>query len=151
GTSVANAGNVNNATGGINDLVIGAPGAQNSQGRAYLVYGGTTLTASLQSNVVNLNRIDLNPNTLPTGSIATPQGAVFQGTGTDQAGFVVNTADNFNGDAFADFMISAPFANGSTGRVSLFYGANTGTPISTSNGNGLTYFNQGIAAAVNGW
>jgi len=37
GFSVANAGNVNNATGGINDILIGAPGAQSSQGRSYLL------------------------------------------------------------------------------------------------------------------
>jgi hypothetical protein len=150
GYDVANAGNVNNATGGVNDLLIGAPGAQNSQGRSYLVYGGTTLTASLQTNVVNLNRIDVNPNTLPTGSTATPQGAVFQGTGTDQAGFEVSTAGDFNGDGFSDFMISAPFAGGSTGRVSLFYGAKT-TVTTSSNGNGLTYLSGGVTAAANGW
>jgi hypothetical protein len=147
GFSVANAGNVNNATGGINDIVIGAPGAQSSQGRAYLLYGGAALTNSLQSGVVNLNRIDLNPNTIPvTGAVATPQGAVFQGTGTDQAGFLVNTAGDFNGDNFGDFMIAAPFAGGSAGRVNLFYGADTGTPTNTTNGNGLTFFSSGISA-----
>lgn len=155
GASVADAGGVNTTTpsGGSvpSSILIGAPGAQSAQGRAYLVYGGSTLTASLQSGVVNLNRIDLNPNTLPIGSIATPQGAVFQGTGTDQVGSVVSTAGDFNADGFSDFMISAPVASGSAGRVTLFYGADTGTPVSTTNGNGLTYLNQGITAASNNW
>ena len=54
----------------------------------------------------------------------------------------MNTANDFNGDGFFDFMIAAPFAGGSAGRVNLFYGADTGTPVTTTNGNGLTYLNK---------
>jgi hypothetical protein len=152
GFSVANAGNVSGQTGPsttpINAILIGAPGASNSQGRAYLVYGGSTLTASFQGTVVNLNRIDLNPNNIAAGSTPPPQGAVFQGTGTDQAGYTVSSAGDFNGDNFGDFMIGSPFAGGSAGRVNLFYGATT---LPTTTINGFTVFNKGIVAFQNSY
>ena len=53
--------------------LIGAPGCDNNAGAAYLVYGGTTLTASLQTGVIDLNRIDVEPSTLITGSDPRPR------------------------------------------------------------------------------
>lgn len=137
GFSVANAGDVNGATLGafpINDLLIGAPNFNNNAGAAYLVYGGTTLSSGVKNGLVDLSRLQITP--IPTGSNADPtppQGAVFVGSGTDRAGFTVSGAGNFNAgvDTLNDFMIGSPGANGSTGRVNLFYGVNTGAINST--------------------
>jgi len=126
GFSVANAGDVNAAvdTSGnsINDLLIGAPGFNNKAGAAYLVYGGTTLTSGRLNGIVDLSRLQITP--IPTGSNADPtppQGAVFIGAGTDEAGFTVSGAGTGIG-----FMIGSPFGNGQAGRVNLFYDASTG-------------------------
>ncbi len=137
GFSVANAGDVNGATLGafaVNDLLIGAPKFNNNAGAAYLVYGGTTLTSGVKNGLVDLSRLQITP--IPTGSNADPtppQGAVFVGSGADQAGYTVSGAGNFNSgvDSLNDFMIGSPGNNGQTGRVNLFYGASTGTINST--------------------
>ena len=137
GFSVASAGDVNGAIGGgapINDLLIGAPHFNSNAGAAYLVYGGTTLTSGLLNGIVDLSRLENTP--IPTGSNADPtppQGAVFVGAGTDQAGYTVSSAGGFNPavDSLGDFMIGSPGGNGGAGRVNLFYGVSTGTINST--------------------
>jgi hypothetical protein len=132
GTSVASAGDVNGATGSsapINDLLIGAPDFNHNAGAAYLVYGGTTLTSGRLNGIVDLSRLEITP--IPTGSNADPtppQGAVFIGAGTDQAGFTVSSAGDFNPGVskLGDFMIGSPGGNGQAGRVNVFYGVSTG-------------------------
>ncbi len=63
GFSVADAGNVNGATSGADDLLIGAPQSGSGSGLVYLVYGGTALaTAPTTTNAVtfvNLNRVGI--------------------------------------------------------------------------------------------
>lgn len=136
GASVTNAGDVNGLTGPlttpINDLLIGAPSFNNNAGAAYLVYGGITLTSAIGNGYTNvdLSRLENIPNPVigSTGYDPTPpQGAVFVGNANDQAGFSVSGAGNFNlgVDTLNDFMIGAPGASGSAGRVNLFYGATT--------------------------
>ena len=137
GFSVASAGDVNGATVArrpINDLLIGAPHFNSNAGAAYLVYGGTTLTTGVKNGLVDLSRLQITP--IPTGSNADPtppQGAVFVGAGTDQAGYTVSSAGSFNPavDSLGDFMIGSPGGNGQAGRVNLFYGVSTGTINST--------------------
>src|SRR5208337_4676526 len=129
GFSVASAGDVNGATGGGNDLLIGAPGFNKNAGAAYLVYGGTTLTtAAANAGVVSLSQLQITPITTGTTPIPMPpQGAVFVGAGTDMAGDTVSGAGDFNPgvSSLDDFMIGSPGYNGGAGRVNLFYGAST--------------------------
>jgi len=140
GFSVADAGDVNGTTGGVNDLLIGAPGFNMNAGAAYLVYGGTTLTTAAKAGngVVSLSQLQITPITTGTTPVPTPpQGAVFVGTGTDRAGSTVSSAGDFNPavSSLDDFMIGSPGPQvaGQTlaGRVNLFYGVSTGTINST--------------------
>ena len=129
GWSVADAGNVNGATGAVDDLLIGAPDNLGI-GAAYLVYGGNTLggQATLTNNVyyINLARV----GGTATGSVP---GAKIVGPGaTAETGFSVSPAGDFNADGFADFMIGSPTYNlGSvtltdSGEVDLIYGSASG-------------------------
>lgn len=127
GFSVANAGDVNGltspATTAVNDILIGAPGFNNNAGAAYLVYGGSVLTGGVLSTFptgIDLSRLSIVPIS-PT-DLTPPQDAVFVGAGSDRAGTTVSGAGDFNGDGLGDFMIGAPNANGTGGRINLFYG-----------------------------
>ncbi|HKM53908.1 MAG TPA: integrin alpha, partial [Isosphaeraceae bacterium] len=129
GFSVASAGDVNGAPGGVNDLLIGAPKFSSTAGAAYLVYGGPTLTSGKLNGIVDLSRLEI-PTTTPDPT--PPQGAVFVGAGNGaMAGYTVSSAGSFNPgvDSLDDFMIGSP-GNGA-GSVNLFYGVLTGTPNST--------------------
>ncbi|MEN0067313.1 MAG: integrin alpha [Myxococcota bacterium] len=84
GSSVANAGDVNGD--GIDDLLVAAPFRSSSTGAAYLVYGGPTLTGS----------VDLSD-----------AAARFVGAATgDRLGNVAGAGD-FDGDGFDDILLSA--------------------------------------------
>ena len=164
GFSVANAGNVDGSTGPlttpINDILIGAPSAGSNAGAAYLLYGGTSLTSAATGTVVDINRItEVIQN--PVQSPPPPVGAIFLGGGTDQAGYAVGSAGDFNGDGLGDFMIGSPGANGQAGRVNLVYGAATLAtgirPISANTTNNYATFalasmptNQGFSSVLFG-
>src|SRR5271157_3359595 len=145
GFSLANAGDVNGVSlttsGATNDLLIGAPGFNKGAGAAYLVYGGASLTNGATGGLVNLSQLSVRPTT--TTGQAPAQGAVFVGAGSDQAGYSVSGAGNFNPgvNSLNDFMIGSPGGNGQAGRVNLFYGTSTGTytQFGTSGG-----FNTGL-------
>ncbi|MGO8897442.1 MAG: hypothetical protein ACLQU5_03725 [Isosphaeraceae bacterium] len=146
GFSVANAGDVNGVTtllGSTNDLLIGAPNANNKAGAAYLVYGGTPLTSGAVGGVVDLSLLSVPPTV--TGAIPPAQGAVFVGSASgDLAGYAVSGAGNFDPSitpVYSSFMIGSPGAGG--GRVNLFYGTATGTLNSTGLPLGL------VANAIN--
>jgi hypothetical protein len=129
GFSVADGGNVNGASGNVDDLLIGAPDAAASDGQAYLVYGGSNL-ANSATTVNSVRYIPLST----VGTTAIP-GAIFTGpAGGDETGFSVSSAGDFNGAVngttnIADIMIGSPgfgTASNSTtdqGAVTLFYGA----------------------------
>jgi FG-GAP repeat len=127
GSSVADGGDVNGASGNIDDLLIGATQADNSAGAAYLVYGGSNL-ASLRTIVNGVPFISLANVVGGTGTGNVP-GAIIDGpAGGSDTGFSVAAGGDFNGDGFADILVGTPSFNGSSttlnqGEVTMLYGA----------------------------
>ena len=132
GFSVADAGNVNGASGNIDDLLIGAPQAANSAGAAYLVYGGNL--ANLRSTVNGIPFITLANVTGGAGTGTAVPGAILTGpAGGSQTGFSVSAGGDFNADGFGDILIGSPTLAGSStllnqGAVYLLYGAASTSP-----------------------
>jgi len=96
GTSVSAAGDINGD--GIDDLVIGAPGAspiENYSGASYVVFG----SAQPWAGSLNLSSLD--------GS----NGFALNGVGAyDESGTSVSAAGDINGDGIDDLVIGAPYA-----------------------------------------
>ncbi len=86
GHSVSSAGDVNGD--GIDDLIIGAPSAESSTGKSYVVFG------SRVSSHYPLNLSDLNGE-----------------NANDLSGFSVSSAGDLNKDGFNDIIIGASFAD----------------------------------------
>jgi hypothetical protein len=133
GYSVADGGNVNGASGNVDDLLIGAPGANGDSGSAYLVYGGSNL-ANLRTIVNGIPFISLSNISGGSGTGTTVPGALFIGptsaAGNSELGFDVAAGGDFNDDGFGDILLGAPgFGSGSTvngqGEAFLFYGASS--------------------------
>jgi hypothetical protein len=131
GFSVADGGNVNGASGSVDDLLIGAPLASGGSGKAYLVYGGSNL-AGLRTIVNGVPFISLSNVTGGGGTGPVVPGAIFVGPlGVEtesQLGFSVAAAGDFNDDGFADIQIGSPTLSTTTttldqGADYLFYGA----------------------------
>ncbi len=125
GFSVADAGNVNGAASGADDLLIGAPQTTSGSGNVYLVYGGAALpglaTTTNGVSFINLNRVGI------TGTTAVP-GAVFTGAVSGgETGFSVSSAGDWNGDGLSDIIFGSPdFGTTSAldeGAAYVFYGA----------------------------
>jgi hypothetical protein len=132
GFSVADAGDVNGATGtggNIDDLLIGAPNNL-SEGAAYLIYGGSGLAslATVTNNVRYISLSLIGATTSPTVPGATIQGSVASG----ETGWSVSAGGDFNGDGYADFLIGTPNGSpsdvtlGNSGEADLIYGAASG-------------------------
>lgn len=81
------------------DVVVGAPGYNNLQGRVYILYGGTNM--------------DAIPDLIING---------LKGT-TDRFGRTITVAD-MNKDGFVDVFVTADYASSKRGQVFLFYGGN---------------------------
>ena len=81
---------------GVDDLIIGAKSAGpngNDSGESYVVFGGTTVSAT---GTVNLAALDGN------------NGFVLNGVGSkDYSGFSVSAAGDVNGDGIDDLIIGA--------------------------------------------
>jgi len=126
GQSVADGGDVNGATGSVDDLLIGAPAAASSAGAAYLVYGGTSLPGRATStNGVTYINLSLVGSTA-TGGV--PGATITGPSGGSRTGYSVSSAGDFNNDGFGDILIGSPGFSGSTtttnqGEVTLLYGA----------------------------
>jgi hypothetical protein len=110
GRSVSGAGDVNGD--GINELIIGAPGANGNgyAGESYVVFGSNTFP-------VRLSPVDLN------GS----NGFVINGIGAgDYSGFSVSGAGDVNGDGIDDLIIGAdradPNGNSDAGESYVIFG-----------------------------
>jgi hypothetical protein len=117
GWAVSFAGDVN---GGNNDVIIGAPGCNNSQGKANLFYGD--------------------------GSIGPNPDVVFSGGNSgDRFGYSVSEAGNINNDGYDDVIVGAPYndtADGSkadTGAIYIFYGNITMSDKTASEADNITY------------
>ncbi|MDZ8134730.1 MAG: hypothetical protein RM049_05420 [Nostoc sp. DedQUE04] len=99
GSSVSNAGDINND--GIDDLIIGAPGAtangKNNAGQTYVVFGGTNLGSDGSLYLSDLNGSD---------------GFLINGIAErDNSGSSVSNAGDINGDGIDDLIIGAGGAN----------------------------------------
>ena len=89
GRSVSSAGDVNGD--GINDIVIGAPNANNNRGAGYVVFGGSNLGSD---------------GSLDLASLDGSNGFVLQGLNIDDVlGTSVSNGGDINGDNFDDFIV----------------------------------------------
>lgn len=106
GYSISNAGDVNGD--GIADLIIGAPGLNNDQGAAYLLYGGQLFETP--QSISDIDSLLTNP----------AYGKQILGIDPgDRFGTSVTGGQDFNGDGKADYAISAPSANQEAGEITL--------------------------------
>ena len=110
GFAVSAAGDINND--GVEDLLIGAPGAAANSGTVYLVFGNAGLD---EIAPVSMNLADLAACASPTLC-----GVVLTGAGGGEAGSAVSAAGDINDDEQDDLLIGAPLLG--AGRVYLIYG-----------------------------
>jgi len=106
GFFASGAGDVNGD--GFYDLLIGAPGFDNSRGEVYVIYGPTT---DLPGRLIELNSL--------------ASGQALRITGKAQGhflGLAVSGADDVNGDGLDDVLFSAPAVDGDRGEAYLIYG-----------------------------
>jgi len=132
GTSVAIAGDVNGD--GYDDILIGATDDIVDVNKAYLIFGRPGLDLSTVKTMV--------PD------------VTFTGNTNELSGSEVTSADDINGDGFADIVISAQ-GDGPAGAVYLIYGSNTLTDIDLSNAdftiNGYIFIpDGGIKKSISG-
>lgn len=141
GYSVSAAGDVNGD--GLSDLIVSAYG-RDTAGAAYVVYGKT------------------NGEVVLGASLSTATAAGFQligGTAGENAGYSVSAAGDFNGDGFADLIVSAPSSDvggSNSGRTYVVYGRSGNTTINLSSlsvaNNTRGFMIQGSSAADQlGW
>jgi FG-GAP repeat/Secretion system C-terminal sorting domain/FG-GAP-like repeat len=128
GSTVAGAGDVNGD--GYADVVVGAFGNSSSKGRAYIYFGGPTVST-------------------------TPALKLSGQSANDYFGVSVASAGDVNGDGYSDILIGASGYNSSTGRAYVFLGGKTigTTPYLTIDGEATgDYFGNAVCSAgdVNG-
>ena len=144
GFSVASAGDVNGD--GIADLIIGAKLADaasnlvSNAGESYIVFGKTTdfaATTTLDASFLNgTNGFQINGINL-----------------SDESGYSVSSAGDFNGDGFADLIIGARLGDGSvnaylnSGEAYLVFG---GSSVGSSGSLGLTALVGSNGFQING-
>ena len=128
GQSVDGDGDVNGD--GVDDLIVGAPGAALG-GRAYIIFGSSSGL----------------PNPLNLAGLGDPVGIVIDGEAEDdEAGRWVSAAGDINHDGIDDIIIGAPEASPDqatgAGRSYVVFGSSTSleSPIGLSSLNGLNGF-----------
>ncbi len=157
GASVSTAGNFDKATTAsnqtIDDLLIGAPGANNNAGSVFLVYGTQPFALNnTLGSTLSLSDIGMVPTANPVFNPLS--GILFQATGIgNNFGFSISSAGDYNGDGVGDIIIGAPGNLGGQGYAIIIYGQaptatvpringifNVGDPGSTSPGFSSLYF-----------
>lgn len=113
GSSVSGAGDVNGD--GINDVIIGAPGANNLAGSAYGIFG------KADSTEINV------------GSLGSAGFAIAGASSGDSLGSAVSGAGDVNGDRLPDLLIGAAGANNLAGVTYLLFGKEENTDVDVSN------------------
>lgn len=112
GWSVSDAGDENDD--GYDDVLVGAPNtntnAGSNAGIVYVIYGSN-----------NLTNIDLN-------TVTSTQARSVTGASSSRFGYSVSNAGNIYRDAFADFIVGAPFTNNEQGAAYVIYGDPTAVP-----------------------
>ena len=110
GSSVSRAGDVN--ADGVDDILIGAPGANNQAGQSYILFGSRNSWPS----AINLSSLNGNNGFIINGVNA-----------NDSSGSAVSEAGDVNADGIADFLIGAPgqtFPNQAQGNSYVIFGSN---------------------------
>ncbi len=134
GLSVSAAGDINND--GIADIIIGAPFANSSAGKIYVVFG----KASAWSSPISLNTTLNVANGFELDGVA------------GYSGWPVSAAGDVNNDGIADIIIGAPYANSQAGKTYVVFGKASGwtSPTSLSTLNGANGFElDGVSANDN--
>ena len=103
GYSVSGIGDVNGD--GLNDVLIGAMGANNAAGAAYVVFGSNEPRSSID-----------------TALLAGADGFAINGAPEEMAGWSVSGAGDVNGDELDDILIGAMNANQGAGAAYVVYG-----------------------------
>lgn len=135
GTSVSGVGDINGD--GIDDVIIGAPDANNQTGQSYVVFG------SKQAWPRSINLSDLN------GS----NGFVLNGLSRgDKSGIAVSSAGDFNADGIPDLIVGASYANDKAGQSYIVLGRHQqwSKSINFDDYNGTFGFNGTIGFVLNG-
>ena len=110
GTSVSGVGDINND--GINDFIIGAPGANFFAGASYVVFGGVAIGSSGSIALSSLN-----------GTNGFVLNGIIGGFGSgDASGTSVSGAGDVNGDGVSDLIIGAPGYNSQTSASYVVFG-----------------------------
>ena len=118
GFSAVVCGDINNK--GEPDYIIGAPAANGSTGRAYVIDGETSFEAGTNINLGELQKKGY--------------GFVIDGVEPKgEFGFSAYGGIDVNRDGIADFIISAPFANNGAGISYVFYGSTASSNINLGN------------------
>ncbi|TMV12683.1 FG-GAP repeat protein [Arenibacterium halophilum] len=109
GRGLSHAGDVNGD--GLDDLIVGAPGADGRNGAAYVIFGDT----GGFSATFSLSALD-GTNGFKLGGAATDE----------TAGRAVSSAGDVNGDGIDDLIIGAPAHNNGRGETYVVFGTTTG-------------------------
>lgn len=93
---------------GFDDIIIGSHKDNTDDGISYVIYGKSDWSSTSSFNVDT--------------SINSSTGFTLTGANNEQAGYAVNTAGDFNGDGYADFLVGAFDGSNSGGLTYLVYG-----------------------------
>lgn len=129
GVSVSGVGDFNHD--GIDDILIGAPDANNYTGQSYVVFGNNNRSWPAVINLVDLN-----------GNNGFALNGIIPG---DSSGLRVSGAGDVNGDNITDILIGAWGANDGAGEGYVVFGGNVSWPavidLSSLNGSNGFAFN----------
>jgi hypothetical protein len=135
GTSVSNAGDINND--GIGDLIIGASGAALGAGQSYVVFGSRN---SFNANL-GLSLLDGSNGFVINGINGRNSDGISDSSGTS-----VSNAGDINGDNIDDLIIGAPSAVSGGGQSYVVFGSSSAFSASLN----LSDLNGSNGFAING-